>query len=169
MVRRSSLTDANIASRQAIDEYLAYSQNFYRRFLKDFPVCPISNIWRDVLMTGFSEDKVYVVQSSQKVVQRCILMATDPGDLVLDPTCGSGTTASVAEQWGRVGSPLTPLVWRWRPHHGRALSPRKQAGTIIVSVTDEVFSADNPEHVEIANRIEIRLVDQDLLPRYVDI
>ncbi|OZA24635.1 MAG: site-specific DNA-methyltransferase [Hydrogenophilales bacterium 17-64-11] len=73
----------------------------YRRFLNDFPVYPISNIWRDVLMTGFSEDKVYVVQSSSKIVERCILMATDPGDLVLDPTCGSGTTATVAEQWGR--------------------------------------------------------------------
>ena len=73
----------------------------YRRFLDDFPVYPISNIWRDVLMTGFSEDKVYVVQSSSKIVERCILMATDPGDLVLDPTCGSGTTATVAEQWGR--------------------------------------------------------------------
>ena len=73
----------------------------YRRFLNDFPVYPISNIWRDVLMTGFSEDKVYVVQSSSKIVERCLLMATDPGDLVLDPTCGSGTTATVAEQWGR--------------------------------------------------------------------
>ena len=52
-------------------------------------------------MTGFSEDKSYVVQSSSKIVERCILMATDPGDLVLDPTCGSGTTAYVAEQWGR--------------------------------------------------------------------
>src|SRR5574337_896359 len=73
----------------------------YRRFLDDFPVYPISNIWRDVLMTGFSEDKVYVVQSSSKIVERCLLMTTDPGDLVLDPTCGSGTTAYVAEQWGR--------------------------------------------------------------------
>jgi adenine-specific DNA-methyltransferase len=73
----------------------------YRRFLNDFPVYPISNIWRDVLMTGFSEDKVYVVQSSSKIVERCLLMASDPGDLVLDPTCGSGTTATVAEQWGR--------------------------------------------------------------------
>ena len=53
------------------------------------------------LMTGFSEDKVYVVQTISKIVDRCILMATDPGDLVLDPTCGSGTTAYVAEQWGR--------------------------------------------------------------------
>ncbi|MGZ9111041.1 MAG: site-specific DNA-methyltransferase [Rhodoplanes sp.] len=73
----------------------------YRRFLSDFAVYPISNIWRDVLMTGFSEDKLYVVQSSSKIVERCILMTTDPGDLVLDPTCGSGTTAYVAEQWGR--------------------------------------------------------------------
>jgi adenine-specific DNA-methyltransferase len=52
-------------------------------------------------MTGFSEEKVYVVQSSSKIIERCVLMATDPGDLVLDPTCGSGTTAYVAEQWGR--------------------------------------------------------------------
>ncbi len=73
----------------------------YRRFLDDFPVYPIANVWDDVLATGFSEQKVYVVQSSQKLVQRCVLMTTDPGDLVLDPTCGSGTTAYVAEQWGR--------------------------------------------------------------------
>lgn len=73
----------------------------YRRMLSDFGVIPINNIWRDVLMTGFSEDKIYVVQSSSKIVERCILMTTDPGDLVLDPTCGSGTTAYVAEQWGR--------------------------------------------------------------------
>ncbi|KAA5603971.1 site-specific DNA-methyltransferase [Roseospira marina] len=73
----------------------------YRRYLDDFSVYPISNIWRDVLMTGFSEEKFYVVQSSSKIVERCMLMASDPGDLVLDPTCGSGTTATVAEQWGR--------------------------------------------------------------------
>ncbi len=73
----------------------------YRRYFDDFPVSPINNIWRDVLMTGFSEDKIYVVQTSTKIVERCLLMTTDPGDLVLDPTCGSGTTAYVAEQWGR--------------------------------------------------------------------
>ena len=73
----------------------------YKRYLKDFDVIPVNNYWSDVKMTGFSENKVYVVQTGQKVVQRCILMATDPGDLVLDPTCGSGTTANVAEQWGR--------------------------------------------------------------------
>lgn len=71
------------------------------RFLidyNDFPVAEISNLWSD---TGGSVDRIYVVQTSPKVVQRCLLMATDPGDLVLDPTCGSGTTAYVAEQWGR--------------------------------------------------------------------
>ncbi len=73
----------------------------YRRYFDDFPVSPINNIWRDVLMTGFSESKTYVVQTSTKIIERCILMTTDPGDIVLDPTCGSGTTAYVAEQWGR--------------------------------------------------------------------
>ena len=73
----------------------------YKRYLDDFPVYPINNIWRDTLMTGFSEGKVYVVQTSAKVIQRCVLMVTDPGDLILDPTCGSGTTAFIAEQWGR--------------------------------------------------------------------
>lgn len=73
----------------------------YRRFLNDFVVSPIANFWDDVLATGLTERKIYVVQTSQKIIQRCILMTTDPSDLVLDPTCGSGTTAYVAEQWGR--------------------------------------------------------------------
>ncbi len=73
----------------------------YRRYLADFPVSPINNLWRDVLFTGFAETKLYVVQTAERVIERCVLMTTDPGDLVLDPTCGSGTTAFVAEQWGR--------------------------------------------------------------------
>ena len=72
----------------------------YRRFLEDSPVRPIIASWRDT-GSGFMSDKVYVVQTNAKVIERCILMTTDPGDLVLDPTCGSGTTATVAEQWGR--------------------------------------------------------------------
>ncbi|WP_258547365.1 site-specific DNA-methyltransferase [Thalassospira xiamenensis] len=71
------------------------------RFFHDFSVVPISNIWTDTGTGSFTDPKVYVVQTASKIVQRCILMATDPGDLVLDPTCGSGTTAAVAEQWGR--------------------------------------------------------------------
>jgi adenine-specific DNA-methyltransferase len=72
----------------------------YVRYLDDFPAFPVSDLWDDV-MASFMADKVYVVQTSTKVVERCILMTTDPGDIVLDPTCGSGTTAYVAEQWGR--------------------------------------------------------------------
>ena len=73
----------------------------YVRYFEDFPVSPISNLWADTAARGWFEQKIYVVQTTQKVLQRCILMATDPGDLVLDPTCGGGTTAYVAEQWGR--------------------------------------------------------------------
>ena len=73
----------------------------YLRFLDDFPVVPYSNHWSDTGIAGFTANKIYVVQTLAKVVERCVLMTTDPGDLVLDPTCGSGTTAYVAEQWGR--------------------------------------------------------------------
>ena len=73
----------------------------YIRRIQDFPVSPVANIWDDMLTGSFTEEKRYVVQTAEKIIQRCILMATDPGDLVLDPTCGSGTTAYVAEQWGR--------------------------------------------------------------------
>ena len=72
----------------------------YIRFLEDFPAYPLTNVWTDI-GSGLGTDKVYVVQTSSKLVERCMLMTTDPGDLVLDPTCGSGTTAYVAEQWGR--------------------------------------------------------------------
>ena len=74
---------------------------YYVRFLNDFPVYSISNMWEDTGIAGFASDKLYVVQTSPKVIQRCMLMCTDPGDLVFDPTCGSGTSAYVAEQWGR--------------------------------------------------------------------
>ena len=74
----------------------------YVRYREDFPVIPINNIWTDTAIAGFSgEEKVFVVQTAKKVIERCLLMTTDPGDLVFDPTCGSGTTAFVAEQWGR--------------------------------------------------------------------
>jgi adenine-specific DNA-methyltransferase len=73
----------------------------YKRYLEDFPVLPLTTNWQDTMMSSRSEDKIYVVQTSVKVIQRCLLACTDPGDLVLDPTCGSGTTAYAAEQWGR--------------------------------------------------------------------
>jgi adenine-specific DNA-methyltransferase len=73
----------------------------YKRYHEDFPVRGLTNFWRDTIQSTFATEKIYVVQTYTKVVQRCLLMTTDPGDLVLDPTCGSGTTAYVAEQWGR--------------------------------------------------------------------
>ena len=70
----------------------------YKMKLSDYPVSPLHNVWSD---TAPAANKIYVVQTGEKVIQRCMLMTTDPGDLVLDITCGSGTTAVVAEQWGR--------------------------------------------------------------------
>ena len=73
----------------------------YVRYLSDFDGRPLVNVWDDTITAGFASDKRYVVQTNPTVIERCILMTSDPGDLVLDPTCGSGTTAFVAEQFGR--------------------------------------------------------------------
>ncbi|GAA0856225.1 site-specific DNA-methyltransferase [Streptosporangium amethystogenes subsp. fukuiense] len=73
----------------------------YVRFIDDFPAFPINNFWDDTSVAGFGDPKMYVVQTNTKVIERCMLMTTDPGDLILDPTCGSGTSAYVAEEWGR--------------------------------------------------------------------
>ena len=73
----------------------------YVRFLDDYPVVPIANLWTDVRWGFDATEKSYVVQTNPRVIERCVLMTSDPGDLVLDPTCGAGTTAYVAEQWGR--------------------------------------------------------------------
>ena len=82
------------------DRVFAGSRNiYYKRWSTDFSVVPISDVWTDV--SGGASDKIYVVQTNSRITERCLLMTTDPGDLVLDPTCGSGTTAYVAEQWGR--------------------------------------------------------------------
>lgn len=73
----------------------------YILYRSDFPVTTMTNPWNDTSWSGFGETKVYVVQTNTEIIKRCILMTTEPGDIVLDPTCGSGTTAYVAEQWGR--------------------------------------------------------------------
>jgi len=73
----------------------------YVRYIDDFPVSPINDMWTDTVTSGFAEGKLYAVQTNVRVIERCLLMTTDPGDLVLDPTCGSGTTAYAAERWGR--------------------------------------------------------------------
>lgn len=73
---------------------------YFRQYFNDSPMRQMENTWTDTA-AGFSDTKVYVVQTHDKIVSRCVLMTSDPGDLVLDPTCGSGTTAHVSEQWGR--------------------------------------------------------------------
>ncbi|MDH6097371.1 DNA methyltransferase [Anabaenopsis sp. FSS-46] len=74
---------------------------YYVAYYEDNPLMTMGNIWTDSGSASTSYEKIYVVQTATKTIQRCLLMTTDPGDLVLDPTCGSGTTAYVAEQWGR--------------------------------------------------------------------
>jgi len=81
--------------------HIAKNSIRYVRLADDFMVKARTNLWTDTATGNFTENKVYVVQTAAKVIERCLLMSTDPGDLVLDPTCGSGTTAYVAEQWGR--------------------------------------------------------------------
>ena len=84
------------------DRFVAQGKTLrFVNYLDDYNVTPIVNLWTDTQISGFGADRIYVVQTLPKVIERCILMTTDPGDLVLDPTCGSGTTAYVAEQWGR--------------------------------------------------------------------
>ncbi|MDF0595044.1 site-specific DNA-methyltransferase [Psychromarinibacter halotolerans] len=88
-VKKSGLL---IARRNSIAYYL---------FAENYPVKPITNNWGDTKWGFDAASKMYVVQTNTKIVEKCLLMTSDPGDLVLDPTCGSGTTATVAEQWGR--------------------------------------------------------------------
>ena len=101
--RLRSKTPSNGLSRLGRAGRLHVARNSlqYVRRIDDFPVIEVSKLWTDTGTGNFTDDKVYVVQTGTKTVQRCVLMTTDPGDLVLDPTCGSGTTALVAEQWGR--------------------------------------------------------------------
>ncbi len=73
----------------------------YKRYVEDSPIYMLDNIWDDTAISGFGRKKQYVVETSTKVVERCILMTTLPGDLIIDPTCGSGTTAVCSEKWGR--------------------------------------------------------------------
>ena len=99
---RSKTTPGGLARLDRADRlHVAENSLQYVRRLDDFSVIEVSKLWNDTGTGSFTDEKVYVVQTGTKTIQRCILMTTDPGDLVLDPTCGSGTTAYVAEQWGR--------------------------------------------------------------------
>jgi adenine-specific DNA-methyltransferase len=99
--RRWSTNEAGMARLIKADRIAVTGNSLsYIRYLDDFPAFPVTNLWDDT-QSGSAMDKIYVVQTNTKIVERCIAMSTDPGDIVLDPTCGSGTTAFVAEQLGR--------------------------------------------------------------------
>lgn len=153
------------------------------RFFDDFPLNQISNLWTDTA-TGSGMGKLYVVQTATKVIERCIHMATDPGDLVLDPTCGSGTTAYVAEQWGRrwitcdtsrvplalARQRLLTATFPWydladprRGPSGRFVYQRKQnrkgeeVGGLVPRITlKSIANNEDPETVTLVDRPEVR-------------
>jgi hypothetical protein len=102
----------------------------YRRFFDDFPLSPTNNVWRDVLMTGFSEQKTYVVQTSSKVIERCLLMTTEPGDLVLDPTSGNSSFLRTC----RTRSTPSPS------HRMAAISPQRSTTAPFASGTQRTAS-----------------------------
>jgi adenine-specific DNA-methyltransferase len=106
----------------------------YVRFIDDFPAYGLNNVWSDV---GGASDKTYVVETSSKVIERCLLMTTDPGDLVLDPTCGSGTTAYVAEQWGR----------RWITIDTSRVAPALARTRLMAAKYPYYLLADSPEGI----------------------
>lgn len=100
--RHWSVTETGLTRISRADRLLAIGNTLrFVNYLEDYSVTPYTNVWTDTQISGFASAKVYVVQTLPAVIERCLLMTTDPGDLVLDPTCGSGTTAYVAEQWGR--------------------------------------------------------------------
>ncbi len=100
--RHWSVTAVGLAKLATAKRLMAIGKTLrFINYLDDYPVTPLTNLWTDTQTSGFATDRVYVVQTLKTVIERCVLMTTDPGDLVLDPTCGGGTTAFVAEQWGR--------------------------------------------------------------------
>jgi adenine-specific DNA-methyltransferase len=145
----------------------------YKRYLDDFPVYPLTHVWQDISLGYAADPKFYVVQTSSDVVERCLLMTTDPGDLVLDPTCGSGTTAYVAENWGRrwITSDVSrvPLALaRQRiltatfPWYGLADVSRGPAGGFVFKRTQD---AKGLETGGVVPHITLRSIANDEAPR----
>jgi adenine-specific DNA-methyltransferase len=135
----------------------------YVRFHDDFPVSPISNIWLDTGTGSFTEPKVYAVQTGAKVVMRCIAMSTEPGDLVFDPTCGSGTTAVCAERLGR--------RWITCDTSRVAVNVARQR---LISGTFEHYKTRNGKVsgnflYKAVNRVTLKSVAYDLEPEKVDL
>ena len=135
----------------------------YVRYFDDFPASVRPNIWDDTVTSGFGDPKVFVVQTHVRVPERCLLMTTDPGDLVLDPTCGSGTTAYVAEQWGR----------RWITADTSRVALALARTRLMTARYPYYLLADSPEglkkQIEIDNRVpdEIPATNEDVRKGFV--
>ncbi|MBJ3764391.1 site-specific DNA-methyltransferase [Maribius pontilimi] len=191
--RWKTTTDGMFRVKAADRVMLMGSTPRYVRKLDDFPVFPITDVWSDTGVSGFADPRVYVVQTSSKVIERCILMATDPGDLVLDPTCGSGTSAYVAEQWGRrwitidtsrvaVALARSRMMGARYPYYLLADSPEGQAKEGEITRTPpktsstngsirQGFVYDRAPHItlrSIANNAEINVIWEKLQPAVED-
>lgn len=137
----------------------------YVRYLDDFPAFAVTNSWPDIGgVQSRADPKIYVVQTATRAIERCMLMCTDPGDLVVDPTCGSGTTAFVAEQWGRrwitIDTSRVALALA-RQRHSRAAAractqSRHRCGQVKRSGPDRESSVARPSHRGCPARLRLR-------------
>lgn len=135
----------------------------YVRFYEDFPVSPISNIWLDTGTGSFTDPKIYAVQTGTKVVLRCITMSTDPGDIVFDPTCGSGTTAYSSERLGR----------RWitcdTSRVAMNVARQRLLSAIFEHYNTRNGKVSNGFEYETVNRITLKSLAYDLEPEKVEL
>src|SRR5205823_4736568 len=127
------------------------------------PLAPYTNVWSDTIISGFASQKQYAVQTSPKVVERCIAMTTDPGDLVFDPTCGSGTTAYCAEKLGR----------RWITCDSSRVSINLSRRRLVASLFDQYRTqAGTPSSgfaYRTVERITLKSLAYDMEPERVDL
>lgn len=135
----------------------------YRRFHDDFPYQERGNIWSDTITGNFTDEKIYAVQTNTKVIERCLLLTTDPGDLVFDPTCGSGGMALVSEQWGR----------RWITCDTSRVSIALAKQRVMTALFDYYRLAHSEEGIgsgldyEVANKITLESIANDEPPAEV--
>ena len=130
----------------------------YKRYLNDFSIYELNNNWTDVAgIQSRTDPKIYIVQTTNRVIERCMLMSTDPGDLILDPTCGSGTTAYVAEQWGR----------RWITCDTSRVALALARTRLIAARYPYYLLADSPEGVQKEAEVTKQLPSQ--FPTEVDV
>jgi adenine-specific DNA-methyltransferase len=162
--------DADVLKRLKLRNRLTPDGRYFKRLPTDFPYVEMDSVWTDTVMSTFSKEKVYAVQTMSKVVERCVLLTTIPGDLVMDITCGSGTTAYCAEKWGRRwvtcdSSRVATNIARHRllaavyPHYRMKRNAEINLGFVsetVARMTQTTIGSDKePEIVEIVDRPEV--------------